>query len=87
MRLSRLDLKDTLTTTLIVLISIGVSIIKGASYLDIIGRLGGFSTFGLVASSSRYNIITRSKLITTLGSNRKSPVFSYDLLILCLVKA
>jgi hypothetical protein len=74
-------------TTLIALISIGVSIIKGVSCLDIVGRLRGFSTFTLAASSSRYNIITRSKLITTLGSNRKSPVFSYDLLILCLVKA
>jgi hypothetical protein len=73
--------------TLIVLISIGVSIIKGASYLDIVGRLGGFGTFALAASSSRCNIITRSELITTLGSNRKSLVFSHDLLILCLVKA
>jgi hypothetical protein len=87
LRLLRLDLKDTLTTTLIALISIGVSIIKGASYLDIVGRLGGFSTFTLVASSSRCNIITRSELITTLGSNGKSLVFSYNLLILYLVKA
>ena len=72
--------------TLIALILIGVSIIKGASYLDIVGRLGGFSTFTL-ATSSRYNIITRSELIMTLGSNRKSLIFSHDLLILYLVKA
>jgi hypothetical protein len=87
LRLLKLDLKDTSTTTLIALISIGVSIIKGASYLDIVSRLGGFSTFALATSSSHYNIITRSELITTSGSNRKSPIFSHDLLILYLVKA
>jgi hypothetical protein len=80
-------LKDTSITTLIVLISIGVLIIKGAGCPDIVGWLGGFGTFTLAASSSRYNIITRSELITTLGSNEKSSVFSHDFLILYLVKA
>jgi len=80
-------LKDTSTTTLTALILIRVSIIKGAGYLEVVGRLGGFGTFDLATSSSRYNIITRSELIMTSGSNGKSPVFSHDLLILCSVKA
>jgi hypothetical protein len=76
-------LKDTLIMTFTELTSTRVVIVKGASKLDIIGRLRGFNRgIALAASCSRYNTIDGRDLITTSGLNGNRPIFSQDLLIL-----
>jgi hypothetical protein len=63
---------------LIVLTLVGVLIIKGASYLDVVSWLKGLGKgcVPIATSFSYCNITTRSDLITTLGLNRNKLVFS-----------
>jgi hypothetical protein len=75
-------------TSFIALTLVGVSIIKGAGRLDVVGRLCGQED-GRIASDASFslcNITVGSDPMTTSGSHGKRPVFSQDLLILCLVR-
>jgi hypothetical protein len=62
---------------LIELTLIGVAIIKGASWLDIVGQLRGFDSCAIAftASFAYCKITIESKPIITLRLNRKSLVF------------
>jgi hypothetical protein len=75
LRLLKVALKETLTTTSTELTSVGVERFKGASVLAVVGRLRGFSS-GAITSFSLCNITAGRALITTLGLKGKSPVFS-----------
>jgi hypothetical protein len=68
---------------------VGVVIIKGAGWLDIVGWLGGFNSCAIAfaASFTRCKMTIESKPIITSGLNGKSPVFSQDLHKLCLFRA